>query len=122
MMKALAIIYGIVFVAIGVMGFLPHFTQKEMLFGMFQVNAMHNIVHLVTGLIALWVGFSTASACRIFFQVFGIIYLLVSFLGFYYGDQMMLGIIANNAADSWAHLLIAFVTLFFGFGIKVRKQ
>ena len=121
MMKALAIIYGIVFVAIGVMGFLPHFTQKGMLVGILQVNVMLNVIHLATGIIALWVGFSTASACRIFFQVFGIIYLLASFLGFYYGDQMMLGMIANNAADSWAHLLIALVTLYFGFGIKTRK-
>ena len=121
MIKAIAIIYGLVFVALGILGFLPQFTQNEMLFGMFQVNLVHNVIHLATGVIALWVGFSNASACRIFFQVFGILYLLVSALGFYYGNQMLLGMIANNTADSWLHLLIAVVTLYFGFGIKLKN-
>ena len=57
-------------------------------------------------------------ASRVFFQAFGVIYGLVAVLGFFYGDAPLLGIVANNAADSVLHVVIAVVALYLGFGMK----
>ena len=55
-------------------------------------------------------------ASRTYFRSFGIVYALVAVLGFYYGDQPLLGLIANNSADTWLHVVIAVVSLYLGFG------
>jgi hypothetical protein len=47
-----------------------------------------------------------------------VIYGLVAVLGFYYGDQPLLGIVSNNTADSVLHVVIAVVALYLGFGMK----
>jgi hypothetical protein len=78
----------------------------------------HNFVHLATGIVAIIAGVSGEKASRIFFQIFGVIYGLVAVLGFYYGDQPLLGIVANNGADSVLHVVIAVVALYLGFGMK----
>jgi len=53
-----------------------------------------------------------------FFKIFGVVYALVAVLGFFSGEQPLLGIIAHNAADMWLHAVIALVTLWIGFGMK----
>jgi hypothetical protein len=88
------------------------------LLGLFDVNPAHNFVHLATGIVAIIAGVSGEKASRIFFQIFGVIYGLVAVLGFYYGDQPLLGIVANNSADSVLHVVIAIVALYLGFGMK----
>ena len=47
---------------------------------------------------------------------------LVAVLGFYYGDAPLLGIVANNAADSALHVVIAVIALYLGFGMKSEVQ
>jgi hypothetical protein len=103
---------------IGILVFIKNFSPDGMLFGAFHVNALHNVFHILTGLIALWVSFSSADGSKAFFQVFGIIYVLVAVLGFSYGDKPVLGLIANNLADSWFHLIVGLLSLYFGFIIK----
>ena len=53
-----------------------------------------------------------------FFKVFGVVYGLVAILGFFAGDQPLLGMIAHNMADTWLHVAIAVVSLWLGFGTK----
>jgi len=57
-----------------------------------------------------------AGPSRTFFRIFGIVYALVAALGFYYGDQPILGIISNNTPDIWLHIVLAVVMLYLGFG------
>lgn len=122
MHKMVAIAFGIIFIALGVIGFVPELMHKGMFLGTFKLNALHNAVHLGTGVIALWVAFSSSSACRIFFQVFGIVYALIAILGFIYKDQMILGILSNNRPDSWFHLAVAAVSLYLGFAVKAGRK
>ena len=119
-LKKIAVIFGVVFVAIGVLGWVPAVNPGGKLLGLFDVNAAHNVVHLATGIIAILVGMSSDKASKMFFQVFGVIYALVAVLGFYSGDQPLLGIVANNAADSVLHVVIAVVALYLGFGMKAE--
>jgi len=117
-LKRIAVIFGIVFVIVGVLGWIPAVNPGGKLLGIFDVNAAHNVVHLVTGVLAIIVGVMSEKASRVFFQVFGVIYGLVAVLGFFYGDGPLLGIVANNAADSVLHVVIAVVALYLGFGMK----
>jgi len=118
MLKTLAIIFGIVFLLVGILGFIPLFTPGGHLLGLFHVNTAHNIVHLLTGALALFCGMVSGRASKLFFQIFGVVYLLVALLGLYYQDQAILGIIANNVHDIWLHFAIAFVALYLGFVYK----
>ncbi len=115
MTKSAALVFGAVFLLIGILGFVPGTAPNGMLLGLFHVNAAHNVVHLLTGAIALVVGMTSVPASRLFFQLFGIVYGLVAVLGFVYGERPILGLIANNMADTWLHVWIAAVSLFLGF-------
>jgi|SRR5688572_1717085 len=115
MIKTAAVLFGIVFILIGILGFVPGITDNEMLLGIFHVNAAHNVVHLLSGAAALFAGMTSTGAARIYFRVFGVIYGLVAVIGFMVGDGMLLGLISNNTANTWLHVGIASVSLLLGF-------
>jgi Domain of unknown function (DUF4383) len=115
MLKIAATIFGAAFLIAGLLGFIPAAAPNGMLFGILHINAAHNIVHLLTGAVALFAAYSGVRASQLFFQVFGIIYGLVAILGFMAGDRHILGIIANNLADAWFHVIVAAVSLYLGF-------
>ena len=121
MLKNIAIAFGIVFIIVGILGFVSAVTPNGLLLGYFEVNPAHNVVHLATGVVALIVAFVSEKAMRLFLQIFGVIYALVALMGFFMGNQPLLGIVAINAADNWLHVLIAIVALYLGFGMKAAE-
>ena len=118
MVRSAAILFGVVFLLVGILGFVPAATSNEMLLGTFHVNLAHNIVHLASGVVFLLCGMAGAGASSAFFKIFGIVYALVAVLGFYYKDEAIFGLIANNMPDVWLHVVLAVVMLFLGFGIS----
>jgi hypothetical protein len=101
MVKTAAILFGVVFLLIGILGFVPAITPANgMLLAIFHVNTAHNIVHLASGVVFLLCGIAGTGASRTFFRIFGFIYALVALLRFYYGDNPILGLIASNTADT----------------------
>ena len=118
MLKTAAMVFGIVFVLIGVLGFIPGITNNGMLLGIFHVDTLHNIIHLASGAAALALMSSTANA-KLYFQIFGVVYALVTILGFVqYNDTLLLGFLATNPADDFLHLVIAIASLYLGFGSR----
>ncbi len=115
-MKTIAVIFGLIMLAVGALGFVPQATPEGYLLGIFHINLEHNLVHLLTGAISLICGLTSFNAARTFFQIFGIVYGIVAVLGFYYGNAPIFGILANNMADTWLHVAIAAVSLWLGFG------
>jgi hypothetical protein len=112
----MAVLFGVVFLVVGILGFVPGVTKDQMLLGIFHVNTAHNAVHLLSGVIALFCGMSSLGASRMYFRIFGLVYALVAVLGFLNpGDNMLLGLITNNTADTWLHVGIAAVSLLIGF-------
>lgn len=116
MIRVVAVVFGILFLLAGILGFSPSFAPNDMLGGYFHVNPAHNLIHLVTGLIALWVGFGSVHASKMFFRIFGVIYVLVALLGVYYGDQDIFGVVANNMSDVVLHFVVGIIALALGFG------
>jgi hypothetical protein len=121
MLKRIAIAWGVVFLLIGVLGFVPALAPTgpsghPELFRLFAVDAPHNVVHLLTGLIALGVGFTSESASQMYFRIFGIVYAIVAVIGFFVGRGELLGLMANNMGDAFLHVAIAVISLYLGFG------
>lgn len=115
LVKSAAVLFGVVFLLVGILGFVPAVTKDQMLLGIFHVNAAHNVVHLLSGAIALFAGMTSAGAARVYFRIFGVVYGLVAVMGFMMGDGMLLGLISNNTADTWLHVVIAATSLLLGF-------
>lgn len=115
MLKTIAIIFGLIMTIVGVLGFIPEALVEDRLFGIFRVDLIHNLIHIVTGVAALLCGFATEHTSRVFFQIFGIIYALVALAGFYYQNHPLFDLIAHNVADTWLHVVIAALSLFLGF-------
>lgn len=117
-MRIFAVLFGLFFVAIGVAGFMPSYTPDGNLFGYFSVDTMHNLVHVLTGVIALLAASSRGYATW-FFRIFGILYGALAIAGFVYGENGMMMHI--NMADNVLHLVIAIVALYIGFIFKRRS-
>lgn len=108
----MAKVFGWVFLLIGILGFVPGITANGMLLGIFEVDALHNIVHLLTGVVALSMA---KGSPKTFFKVFGVIYAVVAILGLI-GASPVLGLIHVNGADNVLHVLVALIALYYGFG------
>lgn len=109
-------VFGWILLIIGVLGFVPGITTDMHLLGIFHVDAIHNIIHILTGIVGIVISKSDMSA-RKFFRVFGIIYAIVTIVGFVQGTTV-LGIFGINMADNILHLVITVVALAIGFGGK----
>lgn len=105
--------FGIVLLLVGIIGFIPGLTPDGKILGIFEVNTLHNIIHVLTGLVAL---FSAGSedAARNYFRIFGIVYALVTVIGLIQGTTV-LGLIPVNAADNILHIAITIFALSLGF-------
>ena len=115
MAKTCGMLFGIVFLAVGILGFVPAVTKDEMLLGIFHVNLVHNVVHLASGAIFLFASMAGAGAASLWFKIFGLIYAVVAVLGFMNPNGPLLGMISNNPADTWLHVVLAAAMLLIGF-------
>jgi hypothetical protein len=118
MLKTAATIFGIFFIVAGMAGFSSALAPGGMLFGLFMVGTVHNIIHLGSGIVALMCAFAGPGAAAAYFKIFGVVYLLVALIGFAYGNSPLLGMVEHNKADIGLHILIAAVALWLGFGAR----
>ena len=114
-MKKVATIFGVILLAVGVMGFVPALVPEGRLLGIFAVDGVHNMVHIGTGIAAIACAMASDGAARAFFKVFGIVYALVAVLGIFHGTDPLLGVMAHNVADTFLHFGIAAFALYMGF-------
>jgi hypothetical protein len=103
---------GIVFLLVGIAGFIPGITTNlydglnfagndgnAELLGIFKVSVLHNIVHGLFGIAGLALA-KTASGARTFLIGGGAIYIVLWLLGIAGGANW----IPSNTADDWLHL------------------
>ena len=122
MLTTVAKVFGVIFLAIGALGFVPAATPDDHLLGIFHVDPLHNVIHLASGVAALAMAMASEASARRYFQVFGVVYGLVTVLGFIYGEEDILGLVANNMADNLLHVVIAGSALALGFGDFSQKD
>ncbi len=115
MAKTIALVSGIVFILIALLGFI----QGDEVLGLFHTNTAHDLVHLISGIILLGAALGAPSKSALALKIVGFIYLLVTILGFVaIGDNQtvsLLGIVNIDAADNWLHLVLSLAFIAFGF-------
>ena len=116
MAKNLAIVFGVVFVIVGLLGFVGGLGIVGPT-GLFATNLPHDLIHLVSGIVFLIVAFSAPQASSATLKTFGYVYLLVTILGFVLTPSggSLLGFIQMSAADNYLHLVLAVVILIAGY-------
>jgi hypothetical protein len=105
-----AIVIGIVFVLVGLLGFV-----NTPVLGLFLVDPVHNLIHLISGIVLLAGAFSSLGSSMAL-KIIGIVYAIVAILGFFLPSPL-LGFIVMNTADQWLHVVLAVVILAAGFGL-----
>ena len=108
-----ALVFGIVLVAAGVLGFFYESSfatgddvERDAVLGILDVNGWHNVVHILSGLVGLAVAGSYSNA-RLYALGFGAVYIVVAILGFIYGDgDAIFKLIPINTEDNILHVLI----------------
>ena len=95
---------GVLLVLAGLAGF----AVGEMLI-IFGVNTLHNIVHILTGAVLAYAGFTT-KALKQTLQALGAAYILVGIVGFF----GVLSFLNVNTPDNFLHLGLGAVSAYLG--------
>jgi hypothetical protein len=112
-----ALIVGVVFLVVGIAGFIPGLTtdvdalliagheSHALLLGIFQVSILHNIVHLLFGIAGVAVA-RTAAASRNYLIWGGAIYLVLWIFGMFVAGDNPANFVPVNTADNWLHFVL----------------
>ena len=95
--RTVAAIFGVVYLVAGIAGFI----LTSPLFGLFPVNALHNVVHVVLGAILIW-GMMNAASAVLANRWVGVVLLVLGVLGIFVTNPLDLVPIGGN--DVWLHL------------------
>ncbi|MWV51154.1 DUF4383 domain-containing protein [Rathayibacter sp. VKM Ac-2803] len=124
--RLIASVFGAVYVVVGLLGFVVTggvqflATDGGLLLGIFEVNPLHNVAHLLIGGALLIAGLSTAPAAKTVNATVGGLYLLLGVVGFFLVNTS-LNVLALNTADHFLHLASALVLLGAGLGLEKRS-
>jgi hypothetical protein len=122
--QIVALVFGAIYLAAGILGFLPFlggsYTQtSSALLGLFDVNLLHNLVHVVIGIAGLAAASSLPNSRR-FCQVVGVILLLLGVIGIPLPSP--LGLLHIGGLDIALHLVTGAVLAYFGFAAPVSTR
>ncbi|MFZ6028382.1 MAG: DUF4383 domain-containing protein [Chloroflexota bacterium] len=123
-----SLIFGIVYILIGLMGFIPAIlaapqadtpnvtvnTLYGFLFGIFAVNLIHSLVHLLAGIWGV-IAYRSFDASRTFAKASSILFGLLAVMGLIPGLNTFFGLIPLFGHDIWLHALSAVIAGYFGF-------
>jgi hypothetical protein len=127
-LRRFALIFGIVFLLVGIAGFVPQLTTPHthpdvvfdtgmaMLFGLFAVNVLHNLAHVLFGVWGL-VAAKSDSASRVYGKVVAVAYALLTVMGLVTAMRLhtAFGFVPLYGHDIWLHAALAVVAGYFGF-------
>ena len=125
--RILALVLGIIFTLLGIIGFFTapeNSTGVQAILGIFDSDLIHNVFYLITGLLGIAAAFTGYS--RTYNRIFGVVYLLLGLLalipalyfpaGAYGTDQgLFLGLTHMNAGDHILHLIAGLFALAVGY-------
>ena len=130
--QTLALLFGIAFLGSGVLGFIPGITTNyaamtfaghesgAQLLGIFNVSILHNLVHLLFGIVGLALARTTVGA-RNFLIGGGAVYLLLWLYGLLIDKSSSANFVPVNNADNWLHLLLGVGMIALGFALGRRR-
>ena len=131
--RQVTMVVAVVFLLVGILGFIPGITtnydtmqfagheSEAKLLGVFQVSVLHNIVHLLFGIVGLAMA-RRADTARTFLIGGGVVYLLLFIYGLFIDHESTANFVPLNTADNWLHLLLAVGMIGLGFLLTPRDR
>ena len=113
-----ALIFTVLFLGVGILGFIPGTTTQymsmrfaghhstAMLFGLFQVSVLHNIVHLLYGIAGALVRRSPTGSFH-YLLWGGIVYAALWLYGLFINSDSGANFVPLNTPDNWLHFGLA---------------
>ena len=122
----LASVFGIVFLLVGISGFFaapppvdaPPLQMNHghgMALGLFPINTLHNVVHLLFGALGLMAARGILMGARTYFQFLAVSYALLAVLGAIPATESTFGLIPIYGNDVWLHAVVALAAGVIGF-------
>ncbi len=124
-----ALIMGIVFAVVGVAGFIPALLSplpeanlavnafEGRLLGLFPVNILHSLVHLLFGVWGI-AAYRSYGAAKGYAKTVTWAYLGLAVLGLIPGINTLFGLVPIFGHDVWLHLAIAAAAGYFAYAVK----
>ncbi|SDX79087.1 protein of unknown function [Modestobacter sp. DSM 44400] len=131
LLRMAARVVGVVFLLVGVLGFIPGITTNygdmsfaghdsmAQLLGVFQVSVLHNIVHLLYGVAGIAMS-RTDSNARAYLIGGGVIYLVLWIYGLVIDMNSAANFVPLNTADNWLHLGLGLGMI--GLGVALARR
>ena len=125
-----ALVVAAVFLLVGILGFIPGATtdydgmtfagheSTAMLLGVFHVSILHNVVHLLFGVVGLVMA-RTVSGATGFLVGGGVVYLVLWVYGLVIDQDSAANFVPVNGADNWLHLVLGVGMV--GLGVALRR-
>ena len=127
-----AMVMGVAFLLVGVLGFVPpalthpaaggthHGGDLRVtafdgyLLGLFHVNVLHSLTHVLFGLMGIFMSRSWDTA-RLYARIVAVAYALLAVMGLVPALDTVFGLIPIHGHDVWLHAVIALAAAYFGF-------
>jgi hypothetical protein len=115
-------IFGIIYLAVGILGFVPGLSSTmpdagmdgmSLLLGIFPINPLHNIVHILVGIVGIAVARNAANA-QTYFKALAVVYGLLTVLGLIPATSTVFGLVPIGSWDIALHGATAVVAAYFG--------
>ncbi len=129
MTRRFALVVGIIYLVIGIAGFIPGLVQgrayEELvvttgagdLLGLFPVNVVHHIVHLLVGVLGI-AAYRAFDSARLYARGLAIVYGVLAVMGLISAANLdtMFGLTPLFSHDVWLHAGTAIIAAYFGWG------
>ena len=126
-----AFVVGAAFLLVGILGFIPGITtdydtltfashdSDAKLLGVFEVSILHNIVHLLFGVIGFAMA-RTAASARSYLIGGGVVYLVLWLYGLLIDKESSANFVPVNSADDWLHFVLGVAMI--GLGVVLTRD
>jgi hypothetical protein len=134
-----ALVIGIVYLLVGIVGFIPASLSPPgvvgpdsarglsvtalhgRLMGLFPVNLLHDVVHVLIGIWGI-AAYRSFDGARAFARGLAIIYGLFAAMGLIPRLDTVFGLVPLYGHDVWLHAVTALVAAYFGWGVADRSE
>jgi hypothetical protein len=129
MTQRFALVVGIIYLVIGIAGFIPGLVQGQdypdlavdagsgALLGLFPVNVVHHLVHLLVGVLGI-AAYRTFDTARLYARGLAIVFGVLAVMGLISAANLhtMFGLTPLFSHDVWLHAGTAIIAAYFGWG------
>lgn len=132
--RRFAMVMGVIFLLVGVLGFVPPLLTQPAaheghamplrvnafegyLLGLFHVNILHSLVHVLFGVMGVLMARSFDSA-RLYARIVAVSYALLAVMGLIPALNTLFGLVPIHGHDVWLHAVIAAAAAYFGFAAR----